>query len=83
MAPSRPETAKQKIPRMQKLSELTDQIFVSEIGITPYRLNDKSPCAQCGYRSVCRFDPAINRYNYLKPVVFESPTVESEEESDE
>jgi ATP-dependent helicase/nuclease subunit B len=34
----------------------------------PYRLNDKSPCPHCDYRSVCRFDPAINRYNHLKPI---------------
>jgi ATP-dependent helicase/nuclease subunit B len=34
----------------------------------PYRLNDNSPCAHCDYKSVCRFDPAINRYNYLQRI---------------
>jgi ATP-dependent helicase/nuclease subunit B len=52
----------------RKLEELTRQIFAGEIGITPYRLNDNSPCSRCSYRSVCRFDPAINKYNYLQPV---------------
>lgn len=51
-----------------KLGELADGIISGRIDVMPYRLNDKSPCPRCEYRSVCRFDPAINRYNHLKPI---------------
>lgn len=51
-----------------KLGELADGILSGRIDIMPYRLNDKSPCPNCDYRSVCRFDPTINRYNHLKPI---------------
>jgi ATP-dependent helicase/nuclease subunit B len=51
-----------------KLSELADGILSGTVKIAPYRLNDKSPCATCEYHSVCRFDPTINRYNFLQPI---------------
>jgi ATP-dependent helicase/nuclease subunit B len=51
-----------------KLGELADGILSGRIDVTPYRLNDTSPCPRCEYKSVCRFDPAINRYNHLKPI---------------
>jgi ATP-dependent helicase/nuclease subunit B len=51
-----------------KLGELADGILSGKIDVTPYRLNDTSPCPRCEYKSVCRFDPAINRYNHLKPI---------------
>jgi ATP-dependent helicase/nuclease subunit B len=49
----------------KKLSELAGGILSGRIDIAPYRLNDQSPCARCDYKSVCRFDPGVNRYNYL------------------
>lgn len=52
----------------KKLAELTEGILSGDIRIAPYRLNDRSPCPRCEYRSVCRFDPAINRYNHLPSV---------------
>jgi len=33
--------------------------------VTPYRLNDTSPCSTCDYRSVCRFETSVNRYHRL------------------
>jgi ATP-dependent helicase/nuclease subunit B len=51
-----------------KLGELADGILSGKIDVMPYRLNDTSPCPRCEYKSVCRFDPAINRYNHLKPI---------------
>ena len=51
-----------------KLGELADGVMSGEVGVTPYRLNQQSPCPQCGYKSVCRFDPAINRYRTLPPM---------------
>lgn len=52
----------------RKLGELADGVLSGRIDIAPYRLNESSPCPNCEYRSVCRFDPAINRYNHLEPI---------------
>ncbi len=49
----------------KKLTEIATGMLSGRIEISPYRLNDNSPCVHCDYRSVCRFDPAINRYNFL------------------
>jgi ATP-dependent helicase/nuclease subunit B len=35
------------------------------IVVQPYRMGLETPCARCEYRSVCRFDPAINHYLHL------------------
>jgi ATP-dependent helicase/nuclease subunit B len=51
-----------------KLGELADGILSGRIDVAPYRLNDSSPCPRCEYRSLCRFDPAINKYNHLMPI---------------
>ena len=48
-----------------KIGELADGILSGKVDVAPYRLNDASPCSRCEYRSFCRFDPAINRYNQL------------------
>jgi ATP-dependent helicase/nuclease subunit B len=62
----------------RQLGELADGVLSGEVGVTPYRLNLRSPCPACGYRSVCRFDPALNRYHNLTPLskeqVFEKVT---------
>ena len=51
----------------RKLGEWADEILSGKIDISPYRLNERSPCPTCQYRPVCRFDPAINKYNHLRP----------------
>jgi ATP-dependent helicase/nuclease subunit B len=51
-----------------KLGELADGILSGNVDIAPYRLKDKSPCPHCEYRSVCRFDPSINRYRHLESI---------------
>lgn len=28
-------------------------------------MNNKSPCPRCDFRSVCRFETAINQYRHL------------------
>jgi ATP-dependent helicase/nuclease subunit B len=48
-----------------KLAEIGAAILSGRIDIAPYRLSDHSPCPHCEYRSLCRFDPAINKYNFL------------------
>jgi ATP-dependent helicase/nuclease subunit B len=49
----------------RRLSEVADQIISGQIEVKPYRIGDASPCVYCEYRNVCRFDPAINKYNHL------------------
>lgn len=55
----------------KRLGELAEGILRGEVAVTPYRLNLQTPCPSCGYRSVCRFDPAINRYHNLEPLTKE------------
>jgi ATP-dependent helicase/nuclease subunit B len=51
-----------------KLAELGTGILSGEITIAPYRLNDRSPCPHCEFGSLCRFDPAVNSYNFLHSI---------------
>ncbi len=48
-----------------KITGLASEISSGKIDITPYRLNNNSPCSYCEYKSVCRFDWQINNYNPL------------------
>lgn len=49
----------------RRLGELGDQILSGSIAIQPYRINRLTPCPRCDFRSVCRFDPAVNGYHHL------------------
>jgi ATP-dependent helicase/nuclease subunit B len=49
----------------RKLGELADGILAGDVSVSPYRINATSPCSYCEFRSVCRFDPAINRYHHM------------------
>jgi ATP-dependent helicase/nuclease subunit B len=51
-----------------RLAALADGILGGDISVLPYRLNLQTPCPGCGYRSVCRFDPAVDRYRNLTPM---------------
>ena len=51
-----------------KLAHLADGILSGSIQIFPYRLHRKSPCAQCEFKSVCRFDVTLNGYNMLADI---------------
>ena len=42
-------------------------ILAGSVSVTPYRLSNRSPCAWCDYRSVCRLDFAYNQPRYLAP----------------
>ena len=48
-----------------RATELADAIIDGDIKVAPYRIGQKSPCVQCAYRSVCRFEPGINNYRHL------------------
>ncbi len=49
------------------VGRLADRILEGNIAIRPYRLGQTTPCPRCEFRSVCRFDPAIDRYHWLTP----------------
>jgi ATP-dependent helicase/nuclease subunit B len=50
----------------KKLGELGDQITTGNIAVMPYMIARKTPCSHCEFRSVCRFEPGINRYRMLQ-----------------
>jgi len=53
----------------EKMIQLSEEILSGKIEVKPYRLNQKSPCNYCKYKSVCRFDWQVNEYNFLKSLV--------------
>ncbi|MFH1615481.1 MAG: PD-(D/E)XK nuclease family protein [Planctomycetota bacterium] len=70
-----------------KIAELAETILAGVIDVRPYRLRKGSPCSQCLYKALCRFDRQINRYNLLsspgKDEVLEKTTFSKAEVSDE
>jgi ATP-dependent helicase/nuclease subunit B len=50
----------------KQLGKLGDQIMEGEVAIRPYRLGTITPCSNCKYRSICRFDPSTNRYRNIQ-----------------
>jgi ATP-dependent helicase/nuclease subunit B len=55
----------------RKIGELADDVLAGKIEVHPYRLRNRSPCARCEFKSVCRFDLGINRYRSLPAVADE------------
>ncbi len=49
----------------KKIALLADQISDGNIAVRPYRIGRQSPCPQCEFRAVCRFDVGVNQYNPL------------------
>ena len=52
----------------RRITDLAGQITSGKITALPYRLSNYSPCKQCEYKPVCRFDWQINNYNLLTRV---------------
>jgi len=52
----------------EKIVTLAEEIASGEISVRPYRLNQVSPCSNCKFMSVCRFDWQINDYHSLPSV---------------
>jgi ATP-dependent helicase/nuclease subunit B len=50
----------------KRIGELAEQISTGDVAVMPYMLNRLTPCSRCEYRSVCRFEPGINRYRMLQ-----------------
>ncbi len=59
-----------------RITRIADQVLTGRIDVRPYRIGNRSPCAACAYRAVCRFEPQIDGYRHLPPrdrsAVFES-----------
>ena len=49
-----------------RITAFAQRIFGGEIEIKPYRLAKQSPCGNCDYAALCRFDWQINDYNVLE-----------------
>jgi ATP-dependent helicase/nuclease subunit B len=49
----------------KRLGQLGDQIIAGRIDVSPFRMGQITPCPNCDYRAVCRFDTLTNRYNHL------------------
>ena len=52
----------------RKITDIAGQITSGKITALPYRLGNDSPCKQCEYKPLCRFDWQINNYNLLTRV---------------
>jgi ATP-dependent helicase/nuclease subunit B len=48
------------------IAALVDDILDGRIDANPYLQNGYTPCTYCDYKSVCRFDRAVNCYNKLE-----------------
>jgi ATP-dependent helicase/nuclease subunit B len=48
-----------------RLGELADRLIAGDVSVRPYWINRETPCANCEFRGVCRFEPGINQYNVL------------------
>jgi ATP-dependent helicase/nuclease subunit B len=51
-----------------RIGQLADLILDGRIELHPFQIRGVSPCPNCDFRPVCRFDPAINRYKHLDPM---------------
>ena len=49
----------------RQLARLADQIMDGRIEVRPYRIGTTTPCPSCQFRSVCRFEPAVNPYRFV------------------
>jgi ATP-dependent helicase/nuclease subunit B len=50
----------------KRLGELADAIISGCIDVRPFRIRTATPCPTCEFRSVCRFDVTMNRYQILE-----------------
>jgi len=64
-----------------KLGELADRLIGGDVSIRPYWINRQTPCANCEFRGVCRFEPGINQYNVLNGMKRDEVLVKLSEEA--
>jgi len=60
----------------EKMIELADRLIDGDVSIHPYRIGKSSVCGHCGFRDVCRFEPAVNGY-FLPSVTRRDEVVEA------
>jgi len=49
------------------IRESAERIYAGEIAVKPFKKGRETACDQCKFISICRFDPAAQRYNVLAP----------------
>ena len=49
----------------RKLGEAADRVVDGGVDVRPFMLGRETPCPRCAYRTVCRFEPDVNRYRIL------------------
>ncbi len=52
----------------RRLGEAADRVVDGDVRVRPYMLGRATPCPQCEYRAVCRFEPGLNPYRVLQPL---------------
>jgi ATP-dependent helicase/nuclease subunit B len=48
------------------LKNFGERIYRGDAQVSPYRNGSKTPCTQCDYRPICRFDPWEQSYRALR-----------------
>ena len=66
----------------RRIAELADQMIDGIIEARPYRIGKETPCANCDYRAVCRFETPMNQYLSLSPMKRTEVLAKVVEESD-
>jgi ATP-dependent helicase/nuclease subunit B len=65
--PMRPEEFLRLLDLVEAhLKSFGERIYRGEAQVSPYRNGSKTPCSQCDYRPICRFDPWEQSYRALK-----------------
>jgi len=63
------EELKALLNRVRELvAQAADRIMSGVIDLKPYRMGTVTPCPNCSYRSVCRFDTTLNHYHHIQNV---------------
>lgn len=51
----------------RRIGELCDELLAGNVTPRPYRLRNIMPCTHCEHRSVCRFEPGLDRPRRITP----------------
>jgi ATP-dependent helicase/nuclease subunit B len=51
-----------------RIGQLADLLLDGHIELHPFQIRGVSPCPNCEFRPLCRFDASINRYHHLEPM---------------
>ena len=63
------------------VEKMSREMLKGNTSVSPYKLNNDTPCAFCEYKKICHFDTAHgNRYNYLEKISSDKAWKKIEEE---